>query len=536
MSAFTPAEQLVGYVSDEKFVALDGVRVEFVGKEGSFETESRATGAVYAPLLGGQYRVTLRKDGFGAKSVDFAMPPGQPPYHFRLMSNTLYGYAWPKWSRTGEKAEFRVHAMEPYQLELFRYGWKKEKVRSLGWWDEHGPLANQQVTPDGDYSQTGVEWNQRGYNNNAVHRQFVEAPGVSGLYYFHATGASGASFTFPWIVAPSEPQGPVAVLASNINWNAYNSFGGRSNYINADALPSRPTVNSRLDLKRYTQPGKSFYDSATYAPLSFDRPEPINHIDAGEKIMNPIEGRAACHIAAAEWRLLGWMEKENLPYDFYAETQLHSGALDLSRYRVLVLSTHPEYWSRQMYERVKRWVFHEGGKLIYLGGNGLNCEVVFHGEYTMEVKNGNCAEIASANLESRFHLQVESEANLLGVVFTEAGAMTGAPYQVVDARHWAFKGTELKEGAIFGKGSLHRRCPGGASAHETDKTSPSSPVDVRVIARGMNQDNGGAEIIHYKTQSGGEVFSVGSIAWPSSVLVDKAVSRITKNVFKQFLK
>ena len=28
----------------------------------------------------------------------------------------------------------------------------------------------------------------------------------------------------------------IAVLASNITWNAYNSFGGRSNYINADRL------------------------------------------------------------------------------------------------------------------------------------------------------------------------------------------------------------------------------------------------------------------------------------------------------------
>ena len=42
-------------------------------------------------------------------------------------------------------------------------------------------------------------------------------------------------------MAPARPSAPIAVLASNINWNAYNNFGGRSNYISADELPRTPT-------------------------------------------------------------------------------------------------------------------------------------------------------------------------------------------------------------------------------------------------------------------------------------------------------
>ena len=38
---------------------------------------------------------------------------------------------------------------------------------------------------------------------------------------------------------PATPGAPVAVLASTNTWNAYNNFGGRSNYINADHLPER---------------------------------------------------------------------------------------------------------------------------------------------------------------------------------------------------------------------------------------------------------------------------------------------------------
>ena len=37
------------------------------------------------------------------------------------------------------------------------------------------------------------------------------------------------------------------------------------------------------------------------------------------------------------------------------------------------------------------------------------------------------------------HRTLESEANLLGVVCTEAGIMTAAPYRVIDAEHWIFK-------------------------------------------------------------------------------------------------
>ena len=93
----------------------------------------------------------------------------------------------------------------------------------------------------------------------------------------------------------------------------------------------------------------------------------------------------------------------------------------------------------------------------------------------------------------------ESEANLLGVVFTPAGAMTGAPYRVVDATHWVFAGTGLKTGDIFGEKSLHMRCPGGASGHETDKVSPSSRRRTRSCSRrGSNPDDGGAEMVDFR--------------------------------------
>lgn len=259
-----------------------------------------------------------------------------------------------------------------------------------------------------------------------------------------------------------------------------------------------------------------------------------------------ITGRQPNHLAPAEWRLLGWLEREGFTYDFYADYQLHAGALDLDAYRILIISTHPEYWSRVMYERVKEWVYRRGGRLMYLGGNGLNCEIEFLDDATMRFKThlasggGELGMVDPDNpnvyLESRFHRSVESEANLTGVVTTHAGIMTAAPYRVHDAEHWVFAGTGLKGGDLFGTESQHERCHGGASGHETDKMTASSPPSTVLLAKGTNPGEGGAEMVYYEVpEGGGAVFSVGSITYPSSLLVDAHISRITTNVITRFL-
>ncbi len=538
---------LIGYVSDEQYVALTDVSVEIEQDHKMVAVvKSTPRGGIYADIAPGEYRVTLVKPGYGAKCVTVNLQAGQP-YHFRLLADRILGYMWPKWVKAGEKSEFRVHSPEPYRLSLWRYGWKKEFVRLLGWIDEHGPRPNVQITPDGDFTQTGVQWNKIGYGS-PQHTQFVTGPVRSGLYYLHAQGESGAFFSFPWVVAPATPQAKIAVLASTNTWNAYNNFGGRSNYINGEGLPATPTIYARQDLVRYTQAGSyqswGFADEV-YKPLSFERPEPCNFVLEDDEATNPIRGRQQCHLAPAEWRFLAWLEREGFAYDFYAEAQLHLGQIDLDAYKVLIITTHPEYWSRAMYQQVKDWVYQRGGRLMYLGGNGLNCEVEFLDESTLHFNSqlvsadGGVAMRDPNNpdviYESRMHRRVESEANLLGVVYTDPGVMTAAPYQVKQADHWVFAGTSLRNGDLFGEKSLHERIHGGASGHETDKMSPFTPAGTVLLAKGTNPDDGGAEMVIYETASGGAVFSVGSITYPATILVDEHVSRITANVITRFI-
>jgi hypothetical protein len=221
----------IGYVSDERYVALADVLLDFeVDGQSVGEARSTARGAVNVELPPGEYRVTLLKAGYGSKSVHLEVRPDMAPHHFRLLSDTLYGYMWPKWVKSGEVSEFRVHSVEAYRLSLWRYGKEREFVKLLGWFDEHGPRAVMQITPDGDYTQTGVQWNKTGYGS-PHHTQMVAGPTQSGLYYLHAKTESGQFFSFPWVVAPAQPTAKIAVLASTNTWNAYNNFGGRSNYM-----------------------------------------------------------------------------------------------------------------------------------------------------------------------------------------------------------------------------------------------------------------------------------------------------------------
>jgi hypothetical protein len=535
--------KVLAYVSDEMYVALADVQAEFESLESGDTVVLRSSprGAFYGSLPAGQYRVALARDGYGSKTVTIEMGAGGP-YQFRLLSDALFGYMWPKWVRAGESAEIRTHAPEQYQLTLWRYGVKKELVRMIGWIDEHGPGANRQILPDCDFTGNGAQWNREGYSSPPT----IDAPEASGLYYLWMRGLSGRAFSFPWIVAPAQPIADIAVVASTNTWNAYNNFGGRSNYVNADRLPDVPIVNSRQDLNRYqdTLPfGVWKPEDHEYQPLSCDRPEPNNHLFDDPGATDPIRGRVQCGVAPAEWRLYAWLEHERFAYDLYAEAQLHDGKLPLDAYRVLVIAVHPEYWTRDMYLAVKRWVFERGGHLMYLGGNGLNCEVTLDEDGRMRCLShvnslhgelGGHSDDGSVQYESRMHRTLESEAALLGVVCTESGIMTAAPYEVVDGSHWVFEGTTLSNGDTFGAATLHERISGGASGHETDKRSLSSPAGTQLLAKGMNPDNGGAEMVIHETSSGGAVFSVGSITWVSALFTDLSVSAVTRNVLNRF--
>ena len=86
---------LVGYVSDERYVVLPGVQIEFENEDIQQEVRSTASGAVRADIPPGRYLVTLACAGYGFKRLTLDID-GAEPYQFRLLKDQLLGYAWPK--------------------------------------------------------------------------------------------------------------------------------------------------------------------------------------------------------------------------------------------------------------------------------------------------------------------------------------------------------------------------------------------------------------------------------------------------------
>lgn len=173
---------------------------------------------------------------------------------------------------------------------------------------------------------------------------------------------------------------------------------------------------------------------------------------------------------------------------------------------------------------------------MYLGGNGINCEVKFSsdGNQLRCLSHEDLDDDEFTGNESRMHRTHKPEAGLIGVAFTNSGVMTSAPYRVNRSDHWVFNGTGLKNGDLFGRESLHERVPGGASGHETDKIASNSPNNINHLAKGANFNGGGADMVLFSL-GGGRVFSTGSITWVSSLFPSKEVSIITRNVLERFL-
>lgn len=119
---------LIGYVSDERYVALADVLLEFQS-QGQTRAIVRSTprGAVVADLDPGTYDVTLVKSGYRLKR-SVATIDSKTPHQFRLLSDGIAGYVWPREVRTGERSEFRVHSTGALSSQLVAV-WLETGVR-----------------------------------------------------------------------------------------------------------------------------------------------------------------------------------------------------------------------------------------------------------------------------------------------------------------------------------------------------------------------------------------------------------------------
>jgi len=322
----------------------------------------------------------------------------------------------------------------------------------------------------------------------------------SGCYLIKLVGDRGDDNSFiPVIVKPEKPGTQIAVIASTNTWHAYNSWGGQNFYINFTSFPSKYILNTQRPFDLY--------------------------------LRNPVEETCQItrdHLLVGERLIWAWLEREGFHYDLYSDIDLHSQEVFdqyLKQYKIILISTHNEYWSYTMIDHLKEYI-KNGGNVVSLSGNTIYKEVRFYGQ-SLIVLDG-----------AYLRYQGFREEAVLGVAHDLRGFKTWAPYKVIQSDHWVFENTHLKNGDFIGKDGLNVSPEGvpGASGWETDKIYPGSPQKAVLLAKGINSGDGGANMVIYEESGRGSVFSVGSISFGGSLLVDDHISRITKNVINKFLK
>jgi N,N-dimethylformamidase len=492
-------------------------------------------------------KAVFKKTHYVTKSLDLNKDFSR---NIRLLEDTTIGYLDKLWYRPGETLKAYIHSTEPFRAHLIRHGIKSELVMELG---EYQPIV--QTVPNDYFVTNGLSWSQP--------ITYILPDNLdSGLYTINLrTNISSQNYSMTFVLSPSidncGKNSRILVLASTNNWQTYNIWGGRSRYRNFENSHSNKLIDKLMVLGLRFIPEsiktlikkslkgravvtiKDHPDNFQFKRLSIKRPHPNCSID-GESA----ESVFTSHLAAGEWRVLAWLEREGYKYDLISGFQLHNNPEILKAYDVLILSTHCEYWTKEMFKGLEDF-YKAGGSLLNLSGNSIYREVEFFEDGSLQ-----CISL-------RFADSAQDESKLIGVRFDMRGYGSCAPYKVIRPAHWAFDGTNLKKDDLFAKESLNNfrsnssknfdldpaSNPGmapltgnGGSGWETDKITQSAPDDIVLLAKGTNKRNGGADMIIRESPSGNLMFSASSITFGGVLLIDSSSSILVNNILKKALR
>lgn len=275
--------------------------------------------------------------------------------------------------------------------------------------------------------------------------------------------------------------------------------------------------------------------------------------------------------------LVDWLEATGRPFDVITDEDLHEGGLDLLRpYRVILTGGHPEYYTKRVWDAVYDYT-QQGGRLMYLGGNGFFWRCASHTELpgVLEVRrNENGTRTWEGRPGELYHSFTgdaggvwRSQGNtalqvIAGVDFTAVGFDRSSYYRRTEASfdpRAAFIFEGIGDNELIGDFGYHG---GGVAGNEIDcadrrlGTPPHAlvlassenhgPLYLPVVEEilmtsaslsGIDNEMVRADIVFYETPCGGAVFSVGPIAFISSLPwngYDNNVSCMVGNVLERF--
>lgn len=363
----------------------------------------------------------------------------------------------------------------------------------------------------------------------------------------------------------------VVVIAPTATYLAYANNHVRLDQTHFEVMADSLLIVSQDDifLSTHREYGHSTYD--THRDGSG-----VTYSSAARPILN-MRARGYSFNYVNDTHLLDWLEETGVDYDVVTDEDMHrEGARLLKDYRVAITMSHPEYYSKEMYDALEAYQ-NGGGRHMYVGGNGFYWRIAFHPTKrgVIELRRGITglrsweAEAGESNLASTgepsglWRSHGRAPQRLAGVgfsaqVFDFSTFYRRMPDSFAGDAAFVFKG--VGEDEVIGNFGLRL---GGAAGLEidradrtlgsppemlllatADRTGPGgipAPEELPVLYRGFSGEESSvarADMVLFRTASGGAVFSVGSIAWCCALShngYDNNVSTITGNVLRRFL-
>ncbi|MFO1151708.1 MAG: DUF6605 domain-containing protein [Alsobacter sp.] len=402
----------------------------------------------------------------------------------------------------------------------------------------------------------------------------------SGIYAVRLRVGPGVSIAEEYIVFVVRSRNPTAKLCFLVPTASYLAYGNESLSFDAhiiQPMTGQPPVVTDLDVETYEhrEYGLSTYDhyedGAGVCFSSYKRPI-VN--------MRPKYRMSSMNITwqfPADLSIVAWIDHQGYDCEFVTDEDVHlEGQEALRPFACVMTGTHPEYVSERMLDAQEDYV-HDGGRLIYMGGNGYYWVVGFDPSdpSCMEVRKLDSGMRAWAAKPGEHYLQTTGEKSglwrnrgrapqkLTGVGFIAEGFETCTPYRKMpDAWHrtvsWI---TEGVEGEIIGDQGL---AYGGAAGIELDRydLSLGTPPHTKIIASsGGHSDNyvlvteellyayaglvGSldyrirGDMTYFTAPNDGAVFCTGSIAYGQALPANNfknSAAKVLANVVSAFLK
>ena len=393
----------------------------------------------------------------------------------------------------------------------------------------------------------------------------------SGVYAARLESETGLDYV-PFVVRPrcGRAAAPVAFVLSTATYTAYaNTRLAVSDPLDEIVRGSLYELfEADLHLQEHPELGRSLYDAHfDGSPVVYSsRLRPVLNIRPGTRLWN----------FNADMMVVDWLETKAFAHDVVTDEDIdRDGFALLAPYRAVVTGTHPEYLSPAMLAAFERYL-EEGGRLMYLGGNGFYWQIAFHrrergiiecrkseGVRNFELEPGERHHSFDGRAGGLWRSRGRAPNRLVGVG-TSAFGFDSCGHYLRTAASFEPRAAFIFEGIgddeVIGDFGL---VGDGAAGVEVDRSSRAlgSPAHALVVARSaglsrcylpapeevpclhpaMSGDENSevrADMVFFEGPRGGAVFSTGSIAWATSLChrnADNNVSRITENVLRRFL-